>query len=47
MGISINDFGKRILIVDGAMGTMIQAKKPDFRGAPEILNKEDTLSIGF
>lgn len=45
MGISINDFGKRILIVDGAMGTMIQAKKPDFRGAPEILNKEDPSLI--
>lgn len=41
MAVSIEDFGKRILIVDGAMGTMIQAKRPDFRGAPEILNKED------
>lgn len=37
----LKDFGKRILIADGAMGTLIQSKHPHYRGAPELLNKED------
>ncbi|MGC8914681.1 MAG: homocysteine S-methyltransferase family protein [Thermosulfidibacteraceae bacterium] len=37
----MKDFGKRILIIDGAMGTLIQSRKSGYRGAPELLNKED------
>ncbi|NPA15782.1 MAG: dihydropteroate synthase [Deferribacteres bacterium] len=37
----IRDFGKRVLCVDGAMGTLIQRCKSELKGAPESLNKTD------
>ena len=40
-GALIRDFGKRIFCIDGGMGTMIQKNRPDFQGAPEVLNIED------
>ncbi len=37
----IKDFGKRVLCVDGAMGTLIQRCKSELKDAPEMLNKTD------
>ncbi len=37
----LKEFGKRVLCVDGAMGTLIQRCKPNLTEAPELLNETD------
>ena len=32
---------KRILILDGSMGTLIQQQLPDYKGLPDLLNLEN------